>query len=202
MCRQSMEYTIPLTFLRESTAGWFKGINPSYPWVELAPNWVKNVGIVYIGKAGGSRGLRQRIKQLIDFAYGKPIGHRGGRMLWHLSDWTDLTIQWWICEPGAADALESQLIDKFRSVHGMRPFANMNKQITIHSARQVKDSHAIFRRRLDCQSTAELPHWRHSQFPELAKESGKFRMKLGLGTRCSSSFATPFLQLSTRQPST
>ena len=114
-------------FLKTSAAGWFKGIDPSYPLADVERNWVPHASVVYIGKAGGGRGLRQRLMQLIDFAYGKPIGHRGGRMLWHLSDWADLHIQWGTCPSGHADELETALINQFRQALGVRPFANMAK---------------------------------------------------------------------------
>lgn len=114
-------------FRLKSEAGWFKGKDPSYPLAVVEQNWVKEASIVYIGKAGGASGLRQRVGQLIDFAYGKPIGHRGGRMLWHLADWKNLQIQWMVCQPGLADELESRLIEQFRQKYGSRPFANMVK---------------------------------------------------------------------------
>ena len=114
-------------FRLKSEAGWFKGKDPSYPLAVVEQNWVKGASIVYIGKAGGASGLRQRVGQLIDFAYGKPIGHRGGRMLWHLADWKNLRLQWMVCQPGLADELESRLIEQFRQQYGLRPFANMVK---------------------------------------------------------------------------
>jgi len=41
---------------------------------------------MYVGKAAGQKGLKGRLRQLIDFGFGKCIGHRGGRLLWHLED--------------------------------------------------------------------------------------------------------------------
>jgi hypothetical protein len=114
-------------FLARSGAGWFKGEDPSYPLSVVEQNWVPHASIVYVGKAGGSKGLRQRVRQLIDFAYGKPIGHRGGRMLWHLSDWSSLQLQWTICQKGSEDMIESEVISRFRQKYGNRPFANMSK---------------------------------------------------------------------------
>lgn len=119
--------TTPHVFLQRSEAGWFKGEDPSYPLEIVEQNWVLGASVVYIGKAGGTRGLRQRVGQLIDFAYGKPIGHRGGRLLWHLADWKNLQIQWRVCDCGLADGVESELIERFRQKYGVRPFANLVK---------------------------------------------------------------------------
>jgi hypothetical protein len=54
---------------------------------------VSGARIIYIGKAGGARGLKRRIRELIDFGFGKPIEHRGGRMLWHLRGYLPLRIR-------------------------------------------------------------------------------------------------------------
>jgi hypothetical protein len=64
---------------------------------------------------------------LIDFGFGKPVGHRGGRMLWHLSDYAALSIRWLERPCSDVDAIETQLIGQFRAVYGARPFANRAK---------------------------------------------------------------------------
>ena len=115
------------SFAQESPAGWFKQKDPSYPISVVNENWVLGAKLVYIGKAAGRRGLRQRVCQLIDFGYGKAIGHRGGRALWHLEDFPTFRLSWQVCDATAADEFESQLIQQFREHHGARPFANMSK---------------------------------------------------------------------------
>jgi hypothetical protein len=120
-------YSCP-RFLRESKAGWFNKLDPSYSACVVRDAWVVNAQIVYVGKAAGAKGLRQRIRQLIDFGYGKPIGHRGGRMLWHLQDHKTLLLKWQECPRSQADGLETKLIDQFKVSHnGKRPFANRTK---------------------------------------------------------------------------
>lgn len=115
------------SFLPASKAGWFKGNDPSYPIDTVKENWVEGAKVLYVGKAEGRVGLRAQVRQLVNIAYGKKIGHRGGRMLWHLSDWEDLQVVWRTCDDGGAGRLESELIDSFRRVHQVRPFANMIK---------------------------------------------------------------------------
>lgn len=114
-------------FLPKSEAGWFKGQDPSYPTDVVEENWVEGARVVYVGKAAGRQGLRQRLRQLVDFGYGEPVGHRGGRLLWHLSDWRGLAVHWRVCADHHADSSESRLIEQFRATHGKTPFANVSK---------------------------------------------------------------------------
>ena len=112
-------------FLEHGTGGWFKGMDPSYPLPKIRESWVAGAAIVYIGKAAGRHGLRQRLRQLVRFGYGEPIGHRGGRMLWQLADSRALTVRWRACGQGEARRLEAEAIAASMSEHaGRRPFAN------------------------------------------------------------------------------
>jgi hypothetical protein len=115
------------TFLQVSRAGRFKSADPSYPPDVVRSNWVPGATVLYVGKTDSGRGLRHRLSLLTAFAAGKPVAHRGGRMLWHLTDWPDLVIAYRTCERGKAGQAESDLIDAFRRCHGVRPFANMTK---------------------------------------------------------------------------
>jgi hypothetical protein len=82
----------------------------------------------YIGKAAGKKGLKGRLRQLIDFGNGRPVGHRGGSLLWHLQDSEELLVRWRTCTADEADRAKTTAIDDFRRSHrGMRPIANMNK---------------------------------------------------------------------------
>lgn len=114
-------------FRGESKAGWFKNLDPSYPPNVVKEAWVSGAQIVYVGKAAGANGLKQRIRQLVDFGFGKAIGHRGGRLLWHLPDHATLRLHWKRCGRSRADRLETLFINQFRSIYGRRPFANRAK---------------------------------------------------------------------------
>jgi hypothetical protein len=118
---------LPPDFLNESSGGWFKGLNPSDPLELLSQHWVECAHIVYIGKGDGQDGLKGRLRQLIDFGCGRPIGHRGGRFLWHLRDSADMLVRWRTCVAGTEQA-ETDAIANFKAAHeGKRPFANLNK---------------------------------------------------------------------------
>lgn len=64
-------------FLETGTGGFFKGKNPNVSTDELEVNYVGSSHIVYIGKGNN---LKRRIKQLLEFASGKNIGHWGGKI--------------------------------------------------------------------------------------------------------------------------
>lgn len=91
------ESTVPPVFLERSIGGYFKGKDPTLPVDELRRNWISNMHVIYIGKAGGlssAATLRSRLKQYMDFGCGKPIGHQGGRMIWQLADSDELIVGW------------------------------------------------------------------------------------------------------------
>lgn len=116
-------------FLSEGTGGHFKGKDPNVPISELQNNWVAGENIVYIGKAGSSTSstnLKKRLRQLVSFGYGNPVGHWGGRYLWQLEDAKNLIVCWMTLDNIEPEKLESQLIAEFKEQHaGMRPFANL-----------------------------------------------------------------------------
>src|SRR6266852_2965521 len=114
-------------FLFKSDAGWFKGQNPTYPAEVVRANWIPAATVVYVGKAAGQKGFRARVRQLVDFGFGKPVGHRGGRLLWHLADFGELQLCWRECPGSRADSVETSMIADFRAVHCANPFANMAK---------------------------------------------------------------------------
>jgi len=112
-------------FLEHGTGGWFQGIDPNYPLAQVQESWVDGATIVYIGKAAGRQGLRQRLRQLVRFGYGEPVGHRGGRMLWQLRNSRTLKVRWRLCSRSEARTAEVRSIAAFKAAHdGRRPFAN------------------------------------------------------------------------------
>ena len=115
-------------FLVQSTGGWFKGKDPSYPLEVVRANWIQGAHVVYVGKGAGRKGLKGRLCQLLDFGFGKPVGHRGGRLLWHLRDSRELLVRWRTCLAKEADRAETEAIARFKVVYDdKRPYANMAK---------------------------------------------------------------------------
>lgn len=111
----------PPAFLTKSGGGWFKDRDPSVTPEALEANWVEGASMVYLGKPDD---LRRRIRQFADFGQGKPVGHWGGRLVWHLPHPERLMISW-IETPGRVPVeVEAQLLDEFRAQHGKPPFAN------------------------------------------------------------------------------
>lgn len=115
-------------FLANSTGGWFKRKDPSYHTSVVHENWVDGARVIYVGMTRARKGLRGRLCQFFDFGAGKPVGHRGGRLLWHLENSGQLLVRWKMCGANEADTAETAAIAGFKAVYGgKRPFANMNK---------------------------------------------------------------------------
>ena len=117
----------PADFVSVSSGGWFKGRDPSVPLSLPQAKWIDNAHVLYIGKAdagaSGGRGLRQRIDEYLRFGNGEPIGHWGGRYLWHLANTLKLLVAWKAADP--AGPMEIALIRVFVAEYGQLPFANL-----------------------------------------------------------------------------
>ena len=68
--------------------------------------------ILYIGKAEGKRGLRQRLKQYMDYGRGNGNIHAGGRAVWQISDCGLLLLAYEAYEN--AGERERQLLQEYR----------------------------------------------------------------------------------------
>ena len=81
-----------------------------------------NHRVLYIGKAEGKRGLRQRLKQYMDYGQGKSRNHQGGRAIWQVEQAGLLLLAYQVCQqPGQ---MEKQLLQAFRNRHATYPLAN------------------------------------------------------------------------------
>ena len=78
--------------------------------------------ILYIGKAEGKRGLRQRLKQYMDYGRGNGNIHEGGRAVWQISDCGLLLLAYEADEN--AGERERQLLQEYREKNGSYPLAN------------------------------------------------------------------------------
>ncbi len=110
-------------FLEESVGAHFRGRNPSLPVVSLSQQWVSRTAVIYIGQTTIS--LRDRLRGLLKFGLGTPVGHWGGRCIWQLADAERLCLAWKATSAQDAPLVEAQLIQEFKSAYGRRPFANL-----------------------------------------------------------------------------
>lgn len=108
-------------FRSRSAGGWFKGKDPTVTVDLLRLKWVAGTPVVYIGMAG--RSLRRRVRALVDYGGGKPVGHQGGRYLWQLEGCDELLVAW-LLDPEPART-EDRLLAAFQVLHRGLPFANL-----------------------------------------------------------------------------
>lgn len=115
-------------FVEAGTGGYFKQKNPNVPISFLASNWVNDTSTVYIGQAGGNGSnatLNSRLWQYLRFGNGAPVGHYGGRLIWQIKNCHDLLICWKPLPAHDPRENETKLILLFKSIHSVRPFANL-----------------------------------------------------------------------------
>lgn len=78
--------------------------------------------ILYIGKAEGKNGLRQRITQFVAYGYRDGNNHRGGRAIWQIENNKSLLLDYFVCEN--AEAKEREFLIEFEQKFHIYPFAN------------------------------------------------------------------------------
>ncbi|HIQ68207.1 MAG TPA: hypothetical protein IAB74_06845 [Candidatus Faecousia excrementigallinarum] len=81
-----------------------------------------NKNLLYIGKAAGKRGLRQRILQYMKYGWQEGVNHKGGRAIWQIAGAENLLLTWEVCQNAAAR--EHQLLAEFKNQNGTYPLAN------------------------------------------------------------------------------
>jgi hypothetical protein len=107
-------------FLARSVGGHFKGIDPTLPTALLDQRVVPGADTIYLGRANS---LRRRVGEYADYGRGKPVGHRGGRLIWQLHDHRKLLVAWMPHDD--AVELEAELVAAFVAAYGTLPFANL-----------------------------------------------------------------------------
>lgn len=110
-------------FQATNPGGRFKGKDPTVKHPILEASWLEGAQVIYIGLG---RRLRNRIRQLLQFGEGKPVGHWGGRFIWQLEGSEDFRVAWLESPNQPPRAAELETLDWFRRVHdGFPPFANI-----------------------------------------------------------------------------
>ena len=122
-------------FLTASSAAFRGGRDPVVPVARLQERWVVGTPIVYIGKASGRAGLRQRLLEYRRHGLDNRAGHWGGRYIWQLAEPSGLLVGWKPCASGEdAEDVESALLARFVADHGRLPFANLKKGRRVRSS--------------------------------------------------------------------
>ena len=112
-------------FLYNSSAGWFKGKNPTKDKRCLLKKWVPGAHVIYIGKGDN---LQERIDELLKFGMGKSNPHWGGRLIWQIEDSQNFLMAWKEVKPGERPRdLEYHFIRLFFERYKRLPFANWRR---------------------------------------------------------------------------
>lgn len=101
--------------------------NPAAPFYSvdlLAQKYAscKDKQVLYIGKASGKKGLRQRLKQYMKYGWGETVNHKGGRAIWQIQNAGMLLLAYEPCSDCVAR--EHQLLHDYRTANGCYPLAN------------------------------------------------------------------------------
>ena len=110
------------SFLPHSSAGRFKGRDPTVAESALRQAWVDGARVVYIGKASSS--LRTRLRTYVAHGLGRRAAHWGGRFIWQLAESGNLLVAWRVEPQRSPREVERELIAQFEHRHQRRPFAN------------------------------------------------------------------------------
>ena len=83
----------------------------------------KNKKLLYIGKAGGEKGLKQRLRQYVLYGYNESKVHKGGRAVWQIEDAQELLVEY-ACVDNP-EAAEKYLLKQYKHQNnGVFPLAN------------------------------------------------------------------------------
>lgn len=111
---------VPVSFIespRNSSA-------ESYPsaLLEQKYNQCADKSVLYIGKANGRGGLRQRVQQYIKYGWNTAANHKGGRAVWQVENFPILLLEYEVCED--CEQREHELLAAFKRENGVYPLAN------------------------------------------------------------------------------
>lgn len=123
-------------FLVESVGGPHKRKTLTVGVDVLDKAWRDGAEVVYIGKAGGARGLQDRLWAYARQGRGHSAGHAGGRFIWQLPSSNSLMVGW--REVADVGDVEEALLALHIEEYGRRPFANMKDGLRM-SPPQARD---------------------------------------------------------------
>ena len=97
---------------------------PLYPVKMLLRKYEKCAEreVLYIGKAEGASGLRQRLKQYMKYGQGEGNIHKGGRAIWQIENAGLLLLAYEPCDH--AESREKQLLREYKARNDTYPLAN------------------------------------------------------------------------------
>lgn len=85
----------------------------------------KDKSVLYMGKASGKKGLKQRLKQYINQGFGNGKNHSGGRAIFQIIGWQNLIVEWYPVPDPSTE--EHKLLEKYYKNNNCLPLANWRK---------------------------------------------------------------------------
>lgn len=123
------------TFLPESVGGPHKHAELTVDILTLADAWRDGAEILYIGKAGGDAGFKDRLWAYAKQGRGYGAGHYGGRYIWQL-DGSEKLLVGWLPTPGMdPGVVENAFLALHLEEFGVRPFANLTGGVRVRPAK-------------------------------------------------------------------
>lgn len=97
---------------------------PLYPVDVLTQKYAdcQDKQTLYIGKARGKKGLRQRLQQYMKYGWNEAGNHKGGRAIWQIQNAGMLLLTYEPCSDCVMR--EHQLLRDYRTTNGCYPLAN------------------------------------------------------------------------------
>lgn len=104
----------------------FNGRSMLYPAEELQEKYEQSdKRRLYIGKAAGENGLRQRLRQMTQYGWRNATNKRGGRAIWQIENCYELLVGYHVCENPRIK--ETEALSKYIEDFGVMPVANWTR---------------------------------------------------------------------------
>ncbi|SDH53306.1 hypothetical protein [Microbacterium sp. 77mftsu3.1] len=144
-------------FLPVSVGGPHKHADLTVPVATLTAAWRGGAEILYIGKAGGDAGFKDRLWAYAKQGRGYGAGHFGGRYIWQLPASQQLVVGWYPTPGVDPGEVENALLAMHLEEFGVRPFANLTGGARVHPDKARALLSQVFRLKAEAERAKDEP---------------------------------------------